>query len=727
MSEKLNSSKFLDRFSLRSDKFVRNEYPLVAGEDGGYSDALLELPQPKKSFFIAAVATLFLATFVSILLPSVGGQFLAHLPMQLIWTSCLLRLTSSMQKLYGKAPRPAVIVALSFVSFIFMPLFQSALLSFRWLDPSFWCWVAGQCLVTWLLGRYLEMGITGKKSKALAAELPWKLTIMGNGYLLLGLFFPFIFSTAPLFGFLWFISQYSVISYVTKSLKSKVTASSNSVSNKVSARDKAFIAGEEVLIPYRVWPAVERWFSQRFEQREINKGIKWLCLGILAPVLLFFGVSFVLYFFNQGLSAAADKAVIDAAAIAASRTYLAFLFSGLAGVLGISWLAYLNQPSHIALSSKGIKFLWRRQFLKRDGVMHLWKNMAHISLRHPSGKTSTLHDKLCLTGTDNRNMEIKLDSMDSFIDKELILKAIKTWAPAVSRDAGVLTALEPPADYSYTEMWLQALSAPPKREKLKPLTPESRVKDGQYKVLRSLGVGGQGQAYLADEVIGGATVVLKEFILPVYVDIGVRKSALEQFENEARILQHLEHPQIVKLLDYFIEDHRAYLVLEHIKGQSLREYVQKNGPLSEEKVRELAAQMCSILSYLHGLSPPVVHRDFTPDNLILRFDGTLKLIDFNVARQQESTTSGTVVGKHAYLPIEQFRGMPTTQSDIYAMGATLFYLLTGADPEPISVSNPQRLNPSISDTLSEIVREATALEPRVRYADIDKLERDLYK
>ena len=121
----------------------------------------------------------------------------------------------------------------------------------------------------------------------------------------------------------------------------------------------------------------------------------------------------------------------------------------------------------------------------------------------------------------------------------------------------------------------------------------------------------------------------------------------------------------------------------------------------------------------------VVHRDFTPDNLILRKDGLLKLIDFNVARQIESTATGSVVGKPAYLPPEQFRGEPCAQSDIYALGASLHYLLTGQDPEPITASHPRTLRPEISIGLDEFVARATASDLSKRYASAETLLIDL--
>jgi serine/threonine-protein kinase len=262
---------------------------------------------------------------------------------------------------------------------------------------------------------------------------------------------------------------------------------------------------------------------------------------------------------------------------------------------------------------------------------------------------------------------------------------------------------------------------------LTPLNDGQRLKSGKYIVERQLASGGQGVAYLAREgdaaksadssISSDATpkVVLKEFVLPVYTSRTVRKQALERFENEARILEELSHPQIVKLIDFFLEDHRAYLVLEHIDGMSLRQLVAKNGPLPVEDILSLSMQMCDVLEYLHSLSPAVVHRDFTPDNLILDSRGRLVLIDFNVAQQKQWTTTSTVVGKHAYLPAEQFRGKPTTQSDLYAMGATLFFLFSGTDPQPITSSHPREFDPNVAGEFDDIVSKLTATESEDRF------------
>jgi serine/threonine protein kinase len=130
---------------------------------------------------------------------------------------------------------------------------------------------------------------------------------------------------------------------------------------------------------------------------------------------------------------------------------------------------------------------------------------------------------------------------------------------------------------------------------------------------------------------------------------------------------------------------------------------------------------------LHGRDPPVIHRDFTPDNLIFANCEILKLIDFNVAQQLASAGSRTVVGKHAYIPPEQFRGKATIASDIYALGATMFFLLTGSDPEPITTSHPQELRPEITAELDAIVAKATSPNESERYTDAREIRTDLMR
>ncbi len=278
---------------------------------------------------------------------------------------------------------------------------------------------------------------------------------------------------------------------------------------------------------------------------------------------------------------------------------------------------------------------------------------------------------------------------------------------------------------SYTDLWLGAFTSKSCRVRRNDLSAKTALNQGKYVVQEQLGAGGQGVAYSAITAETGQPVVLKEFVLPSFASEAVQVRALEHVQKEAGLLQQLQHPQIVKYLDFFVEDQRAYLVLEHIEGVNLCSYVRANGPFSESKTIELTLQMCSILEYLHGLPTPIIHRDFTPDNLMFANFALVKLLDFNVAQQLESANSRTVVGKHAYLPPEQFRGKATIRSDVYALGATMFFLLTGNDPEPISTSHPKKIDPAITQELDAIVARATETSEQNRYPDSLALKADV--
>ncbi len=384
------------------------------------------------------------------------------------------------------------------------------------------------------------------------------------------------------------------------------------------------------------------------------------------------------------------------------------------------------QPTALLIGQKGIKLRWQFWSLKMIGKLKPWSDFSGLKLEKPRKTTVADNWLISFDSEKGRPLRLKLAGLTAQLDRERLLEAVDKYAGTMSVDPEILQVFEPPQKRSYTELWLESLAAPPKRERLNPVAEGTALYGGRYTVERQLGVGGQGTAYSATvaglkNADSADQVVLKEFILPVYVERTVRKQALERFENEAKLLQTLDHPKVVKLLDYFIEDHRAYLVLEYIRGTSLRDQVNRHGPLSAHEIFPLLENMLDILQFLHQQKPPVVHRDFTPDNLITDSAEGLKLIDFNVAQQSDSTSTGTVVGKHSYLPPEQFRGKPTPRSDIYALGATLYFLLTGKDPEPLSCSHPLLANDDTPIILEEIVSRCTALDQAERFQNVEEI------
>ncbi len=135
--------------------------------------------------------------------------------------------------------------------------------------------------------------------------------------------------------------------------------------------------------------------------------------------------------------------------------------------------------------------------------------------------------------------------------------------------------------------------------------------------------------------------------------------------------------------------------------------------------------MCDALTYLHALDPAVVHGDVTPDNVMLQNSGSIKLMDFDAAAELTRNKSNTVVGKHAYMSPEQFKGELEDSCDMYALGCTLNFLLTGSDPEPVSESHPKNVVDSVSKEMNEIVATATKFDATKRFSSLQEMRQHL--
>ncbi len=295
--------------------------------------------------------------------------------------------------------------------------------------------------------------------------------------------------------------------------------------------------------------------------------------------------------------------------------------------------------------------------------------------------------------------------------------AVRKWAPhAIVDDEAQEKLLGSVVmkDVRYTQIWFDILTAHDDRKRISSLQSHDKLQNGKLTIVERIASGGQSNTYLS-KTAAGELVVLKEFVLSPASARGAQVESAADFENECTVLSQLSHAKIVKLLGLFAEDGRAYLMLEHVSGSSLRQVVKEQGPLAEKHTVELALQLCEVMEYLHRQNPPVVHRDLSPDNIMLQPDGLIKLIDFSLASRSDLRSSGECVGKHAYTPPEQFREEACSQSDIYAFGATLYYLLTGTDPRPISQSSPKVKVPAISEKLNALVERATSLDLNERY------------
>lgn len=216
-----------------------------------------------------------------------------------------------------------------------------------------------------------------------------------------------------------------------------------------------------------------------------------------------------------------------------------------------------------------------------------------------------------------------------------------------------------------------------------PLKVERTVR--QYQMLRPLGQGGMGTTYLAwlprDQgnalsTCQGQMLVLKE----MNADMAEVAKARELFEREARTLKSLHHPGIPQFFDFFVEAGKKYLAMELVHGQDLEKRVLHSGPVPPKQAIAWMIQTCEVLDYIHGQDPPLIHRDIKPANLMVRTrDNRIVVLDFGAVKEI-GTPLGTRISTEGYTPPEQNRGLPVTQSDLYAIGPTLIFLLTGESP-----------------------------------------------
>lgn len=276
-----------------------------------------------------------------------------------------------------------------------------------------------------------------------------------------------------------------------------------------------------------------------------------------------------------------------------------------------------------------------------------------------------------------------------------------------------------PSANSFTKLWEAELNSHYSSTNFVTLSSKSTLQNDQIRISMHISSGGLSAVYLAEK--NKQMVVVKESVLPAGSSEENLNKARELFRREARVLMALDHPRIAKVLDYFQENGRDYLLLEYIPGITLREYVRRHGTQSEEKVIAWTKAIAEILKYLHEQDPPVIHRDLTPDNLMITPSGEIVLIDFGAANQLIGTATGTIVGKQYYISPEQFRGKSIPASDIYSLGGTLNFLLTGKDPEALACSFPMESNSSISAAMNEFVADCTRTELSKRIPSIDHL------
>ncbi|HEX8071498.1 MAG TPA: protein kinase [Pyrinomonadaceae bacterium] len=264
------------------------------------------------------------------------------------------------------------------------------------------------------------------------------------------------------------------------------------------------------------------------------------------------------------------------------------------------------------------------------------------------------------------------------------------------------------------------------------LLPDTRLKE-RYRILHEIGGGGFGYVYKAIDEVFGCSVAIKETREEVAREDKLRKA----FEREAKLLRNLKHDSLPRVTDYFFHAHSQFLVMDFIEGEDLAARLAKRlrqgqGPFTCQELLPWADKILAALEYLHARPQPIIHRDIKPGNIKLTEDGEVYLLDFGLAKGVTGQMSTVIEGRPAtvvpgftreYAPLEQLQGTDTEpQSDLYALGATLYHLLTGHLPASATqrdealqrgqgelLKPAHEVNPTVPLAVSEVISRALAV------------------
>ncbi len=259
-----------------------------------------------------------------------------------------------------------------------------------------------------------------------------------------------------------------------------------------------------------------------------------------------------------------------------------------------------------------------------------------------------------------------------------------------------------------------------------------KILNNRYLIIRGIAGGGFGVVYLArDTALSGKYRAVKEMS-----GDGPDPSVVERsFRIEAQILSRLEHPCIPAITDFFIEENKLYLVMDYVKGETLKKLLRnlpKEEFFSEDQILKWALSIADVLEYLHNKSEPILFRDIKPDNIMVTEEGDVKLIDFGIAKVfagPGADTTKYALYTEGYAPPEQWAGKAEKRSDIYSLGVTVYHLLTKVHPKEVGPNFPpvEDINPSVSHDLAGIINKSIEIKISDRYQSIEDFKKDLLR
>lgn len=253
----------------------------------------------------------------------------------------------------------------------------------------------------------------------------------------------------------------------------------------------------------------------------------------------------------------------------------------------------------------------------------------------------------------------------------------------------------------------------------------------RYQLLTKIGTGGMSTVYLALD-----TVLNKQWAAKEIKDVSdpeQRELIVQSIVTEANMIKSFDHPAIPRIVDLVDESGTLYVIMDYVEGRSLSAVLATDGPQPEDEVVNWGLQLCDALEYLHRRTPPVIYRDMKPSNVMLKPNGLVQIIDFGIAREYRddggsvTAAMGDTVqlGTRGYAPPEQYGGGGQTdaRTDVYALGATMYTMLTGKNPAepPYQILPLRQVDASLSPALERVIAKATQPDPVDRYQDCAEL------
>lgn len=239
----------------------------------------------------------------------------------------------------------------------------------------------------------------------------------------------------------------------------------------------------------------------------------------------------------------------------------------------------------------------------------------------------------------------------------------------------------------------------------------------RYRAGKQIGKGGMGSVYQVYCVENGKNYAAKI----------IENTAGGQGGKEAELLSRLNHHMLPEIREYFHYEYYTVIIMEFIRGCNMEEYVKKNGPVSRKKAILFLRQLSDVLTYLHSQEPPVIYRDLKPSNIMVENRDSLKLIDFGTARsfKSESDNDTIALGTPGYAAPEQLSGIAQSdvRTDIYSLGATMYYMLTGIDigRPPFETKPIHLIRSDIDRYLEDITMRCLQKNPECRYQSVSEL------